>query len=112
MFSTIIRIGIVAMLNLNLLTVSFAQSPPRKKKEIKDFGSSLKRLKENPQKDGAVALTNPRGEEVSEEDVIRIDTSLVTFDLLVLDERGKNVAGLTANDFVIAEDGQSQTVSR
>lgn len=47
---------------------------------------------------------------LTDEDVIRIDTSLVSTELLVLDKNGANVSGLTAADFTILEDGQPQTV--
>lgn len=90
---------------------SFAQSStPPKRKKIKDFGSSLKRLKWDPEKNRAVEVKGP-GSELEEGDVIRIDTSLVSGELLVLDERGNNVSGLTAEDFSITEDGAPQTVS-
>lgn len=105
--------ALVVTLGLSLLTVSLAQSPERKKKPIKDFGSSLKRLKWDPKKNAAVEVApdSGHGQEVNEDDVIRIDTSLVSSDLLVLDERGNNVIGLTAADFVIVEDGEPQTVA-
>ena len=112
MCRTILRSGVTAILSLTLLTVSVAQTPPRKKKPIKDFGSSLKRLKWDPEKNATAEIAPPgnKGSELSEGDVIRTDTSLVTAELLVLDERGSNVTGLTADDFVIAENGESQKV--
>ena len=42
--------------------------------------------------------------------MIRIDTSLVSTELLVLDKNCASVSGLTAADFTILEDGQPQTV--
>ena len=91
--------------------LSFAQSSsePPKRKKLKDFGSSLKRQKWDPEKN-AVEVKGP-GAELNEGDVIRIDTSLVSCELLVVDERGNNVSGLTAEDFSIVEDGASQTVA-
>ena len=102
MHATAKRITLVASLIFSLLATSFAQSsqPPERKK-IKDFGSSLKRLR--PSESG--------GTVVEEGDVIRIDTSLVSCELLVVDQRGNTVAGLTAEDFSVAEDGAQQTVS-
>ena len=94
---------------LSLFTSSFAQSSPPKRKQIKDFGSSLKRLKWNPEKNAAVEINAP-GTELDEGDVVRIDTSLVSSELLVLDKRGNSVPGLTAEDFSISEDGAPQTV--
>jgi len=105
------QITLISLLVISLITSAFAQSStPQKRKNLKDFGSSLKRLKWDPQKNAAVRL--PSTDEVanSEEDIIRIDTSLVSCELLVLDRDGKNVAGLTAADFSITEDGAPQTV--
>ena len=42
--------------------------------------------------------------------MIRIDTSLVSCELLVVDQRGNAVTGLTAEDFSVTEDGAPQTV--
>ena len=99
------------MLTTILVTFSFApsQSPPKRKK-VKDFGSSLKRLKWNPQKNLAEMSSEKPDTVADEGDVIRIDTSLVSSDLLVLDQHGKSISGLTANDFVITEDSVPQSV--
>ena len=109
---SITRITQIGFLVVSLLTVSFAQTPPLKRKKIKDFGSSLKRLKWNPQTNTAVeaAPAPEEVEEVGEGDVIRIDTSLVTSELLVVDSRGNSISGLTADDFMITENGESQKV--
>jgi hypothetical protein len=106
------QITLILFLTLSLFTTSLAQTTqPAKRKKLKNFGSSLKRLKWNPEKNTALeSLPRNAAAGSDDEDVIRIDTSLVTCELLVLDQHGKNVAGLTANDFSIAEDGTSQTV--
>ena len=99
------------LLTVSLFATSLAQSPtPQKRKKIKDFGSSLKRLKWDQQKNAATEL--PAIEDVanSEDDIIRIDTSLVSCDLLVLDPKGNTISGLTAADFSISENGVPQTV--
>lgn len=96
----------IFLLIILLVVSASAQSPtPQKRKKIKDFGSSLKRLKWDPQKNAAVVL--PATED---DDVIRIETSLVSCDLLVLDQKGNVVPGLTAADFSINEDDTPQTV--
>ncbi len=103
-----LRTGLIALLTLTLLTVSLAQSPNKKK--IKDFGSSLKRLKWDPEKNTAVDQSNKQSQELNEGDVITIDTSLVSTELLVLDKQGNAVSGLTADDFFITEDDAPQKV--
>ena len=108
MRGTALRLTVISFLTLTLLTVSLAQSPRRKK--IKDFGSSLKRLKWNPEKNSVVDSNNGTGTELNDGDVIRIDTSLVSTDLLVVDSHGNAVTGLTADDFSITEEGAPQKV--
>ena len=95
------RLVLCTFVIFSLLVSSFAQSSsPPKRKKIEDFGSSLKQLK-TAESGGAV---------LNEGDVIRIETSLVSCELLVVDERGNSVSGLTAEDFSIAENGAPQTV--
>ena len=81
-----------------------------KNKRLKDFGQSLKRVKWDPVKQTTVEVAPPSNKE-DPVDVIRIDTRLVTNVVLVLDRQGRNVAGLTAEDFVITEDGEPQKVT-
>ena len=103
------RLGIIPVLLLLLFTVA-AQSPPPKKK-VKDFGSSLKRLRWDENKQELV-LDKPKSAPGAsdQEDVIRIESSLVAWDVLVVDQAGRVIHGLTADDFTIAEDGIPQTV--
>src|SRR6185369_16974353 len=96
---------LIALVTFSLV----AQSPPKRKK-VKDFGSTLKRWKWNPQKNAGEIRSDKKEQIFDEGDVIRIDTALVSSDLLVLDQKGNNVSGLTAVDFVIAEDGVPQSV--
>lgn len=103
--------AVIVTLSLSLLC--FAQTQPRKKKPIKDFGSSLKRLKTKLQKATPVdtaAPTKTEGQEVDEGDVIRTETTLISSELLVIDSRGNHVPGLKAEDFVITDNGEPQTV--
>jgi VWFA-related protein len=104
------QITLILFLTLSLFTASPAQKTPKRKK-LKDFGSSLKRLKWSPETKTALApLTRSAGAKSDEDDVIRVDTSLVTCELLVVDQHGKSVAGLTAQDFSVSEDEAPQTV--
>src|SRR5262249_48338565 len=93
---------------LGLCTHAAAQSDERP--QLKDFGSSLKRLKWDSQKNAAVEkpAKKPNGE--ADDEVVRVNTDLVTCDVQVRDGKGNTVSGLTANDFIITEDAQPQTI--
>lgn len=90
--------------------VTLAQTTLTEKPKTKDFGSSLKRLKWDPTKKAAAEIRNEKnGEEV--DDVIRVETRLVVADVLVLDSKGRPVAGLTQDDFIVIEDNQPQDIA-
>lgn len=93
-----------------LIANSFAQSPPREKPRLKDFGSSLKKLKWDPKKNEVVVSGQSNRNGSSDDDVVRIDTSLVICDVLVTDKQGRPVRDLKATDFAIREDGIPQQV--
>jgi len=85
-------------------------SQPREKPKLKDFGSSLRRLKWDPVRKEARETYSPSNRTNSDGDVITFETTLVASDLLVTDKQGRAIRGLTANDFVITEDGKPQQV--
>ncbi|MBL8168459.1 MAG: VWA domain-containing protein [Acidobacteria bacterium] len=89
------------------------QAQEEKKRE--KLGSSLKRLKWDEQKGAAVEKTKKEPERkpaaAADPDVLRIETPLAVFDLLVVDRHGRVISGLTKDDFVVAEDGVRQQVS-
>jgi VWFA-related protein len=61
-----------------------------------------------PEMAGASA---PTGEEVSEDDVVRVDTQLITVPVVVRDQGGRPVTGLTASAFQLYEDDLPQRVA-
>src|SRR5262245_21933444 len=81
----------------------FAQTPEKERPKLKDFGSSLKR---KDKKNTTVAAQKQK----SDEETIKVKTDLVVNDVLVLDEKGFTVKGLTKDDFVIIENGEKQEV--
>jgi VWFA-related protein len=84
--------------------------PPRLKRE---FGSSLKQLRWDAEQKRAVEVrreNSEQGEGDEGDEVVRVETSLVVCDVLVLDKQGKPVSGLKREDFVITEDGKPQEV--
>src|SRR5918996_6597227 len=93
-----------------LFANSFAQSPAREKPKLNDFGSSLKKLKWDPRKNEAVVSGQTNRNGSSDEDVVRIETTLVICDVLVTDKQGRPVRNLKATDFAISEDNVPQEV--
>jgi VWFA-related protein len=103
----IVSLIVPLFLTLCFFTNSFSQTPPREKPRLKDFGSSLKKLKWDPEKN-ETALSQQASS--NDDDVIRIETSLVTSDVLVTDRQGRPVRDLKATDFAVSEDGVPQQV--
>ena len=95
------------LLIIGLFTNSFPQSQQREKPKLKDFGASLKKLKWDPEKNETV-ISQPASS--PDEDVIRIETSLVTSDVLVTDKQGRPIRDLKATDFTVSEDGVTQQI--
>jgi len=92
------------------LTVTTALAQKKSKSKPQDFGSSLKKLKWDPDRNETTSNTNTDRHSDTDDDVIHIETSLVSSDFLVLDRQGIPVKGLAAADFVITEDNQIQPV--
>lgn len=88
----------------------FAQSPAREKPKLNDFGSSLKKLKWDARKNEAVHSDRAGRNATSDDDVVRIETTLVISDVLVTDRQGRPVRNLQATDFAVSEDGVPQQV--
>jgi VWFA-related protein len=104
-------LSVVVALSL-LAFNSPAQSPKKKRPKLKDFGSSLRRLRWDPATRSAVhtRASSVPANNSTEEDVVRIETNLVNCDILVVDQKGNFVQGLSANDLVLTEDGEPQDV--
>lgn len=89
--------------------MAFAQSQVREKPKLKQFGSSLKRIKWNKEKQAPVESEPSKDGQA--DDVVRIHTDLVMCDVVVRDSHGAVVRGLTADDFVVKEDERQQTIT-
>jgi VWFA-related protein len=90
-----------------------AQSESQEKPNLKDFGSSLKRLKWDPEKQAATDIQQRASpaRDTSEDDVIRVDTDLVTIEVQVRDGQGRIVPDLTKDDFIITDSGRIQEIA-
>lgn len=123
------RSAFVVLLILGFLTMagivgeqdSSEQSQPQTKEpktktqerpQRKDFGSSLKRLRWDPEKGTAVETRKPgeRPGGQGDNEVVRVETNLVVCDVQTRDGSGRIVEGLTQSDFLVSEDGQPQQI--
>src|SRR6266496_706050 len=92
-----------------LSSTPHGQSPDSEKPKLKQFGSSLKRMAWDPVTNAAVER-KPDAKKDDEPDVVRVETSLVVCDVLVVDKQGRAVQSLSQNDFLVTEDKQLQQV--
>ena len=91
---------------------SFAQAQPREKPTLKDFGSSVRKLEWDPERKAAVPTRSENHPRTTQDDeVVRIETSLVICDVSVLDQKGQAVMGLTRADFDVSENNKPQQVA-
>jgi VWFA-related protein len=110
LFLVLITFAVALTSDFSMIGVH-AQSASGEKTRLKNFGSSLKRLKWDPKKNVAVEIiAKEKRDKHSDDDVVRVQTSLVVSDVLVLDKLGNSVSGLTQSDFMVTEDGRPQQV--
>lgn len=111
-FSTLISVAVVLSVGCGaapfLTEPVLAQSPaPREGEErprLKNFDPRLRR--DSKEK----AVTEVGKGSFDEEDVIRVETTLVVADVLVLDKQGRAVSGLRREDFAVKEDNAPQQI--
>jgi VWFA-related protein len=98
------------LLLLALQLPQYVPAQTRKKPKLKDFGQSLKKLKWDPERNTVVETTDSQNTSSDDDDVIRIETTLVSCSVLVVDKAGKIVQGLKQEDFEVSEDDKAQQV--
>jgi VWFA-related protein len=105
-------IGMSLLAGLCLPLTGLSAAPQNQQRSrIKTFGESLKR-DGSPEQSAGKKSDSPAAEaRAGEEEVVRLKTTLVTADVLVLDPQGRGVKGLKQSDFIIKEDGQAQEVA-
>jgi len=96
------------LISVLLLLPGLCVAQTREKPKLKDFGSSLKKLKWDPEKNATAEVNY--GSTADDDDVIKIETSLVVSELLVLDKQNRPVEGLKQSDFLITEEDAPQQV--
>ncbi len=97
----------VLVLLLLIPGLAFAQRVEKsgEKPRLKDFCSSLKKLKWDPRQN---QTTDTGTISADDDEVIKIETALVVSELLVLDKQNRPVQGLKQSDFLITEEGVPQ----
>ena len=86
-----------------------AVSRPRK---VNAASNSATNSATNPVVDpGPAVIPAASGEEVSAGDIVRIDTTLVSVPVTVLDRQGRFIPGLQKNDFHLFENGVEQKIA-
>ncbi|HEX6186851.1 MAG TPA: VWA domain-containing protein [Pyrinomonadaceae bacterium] len=101
-----IKFSLALLTTALIFALSAGSTSAQSTEKPSPFGSSLK--SEAKEQTGQKPIeADPRVE-----DIIRIDTSLVSLDILVKDaSSSRYITGLTKDDFVIAEDNKLQTVA-
>ena len=84
-----------------LSAVTSTDDSPR----LKSFGSSLRLNRAEINK-----LRKEANLHADDEDIVRVDTDLVVCDVLIIDQQGRTISGLTKDDFIVKEDSQTQEV--
>jgi VWFA-related protein len=99
----------------NTTTQPGAQSQPapsNQKRPVLQSGTTISSGNRTPQTQSSTqAQTNDDPEEVGENDVVRVNTTLVTIPVSVMDRNGRFIPDLTQQEFRIYEDGVEHQVA-
>jgi VWFA-related protein len=99
--------------NLSVVQFLVSARAKRQRNELPPVGDREISLTRKPKKTDSKKPKNQKEITVSQDDddVVRVDTTLVALDVLALDKQGRFIKGLSAADFVIVEDGQAQQLT-
>jgi Ca-activated chloride channel family protein len=100
--------GIVQLPTSRAQTPRAGQPQPQQQQRPRRVGSTQETP---PAKDAPRATTTPAVEEVDEDDVVRVETQLVTVPVTVTDRTGRTLTNLRAENFALYEDGRPQRVA-
>jgi Ca-activated chloride channel family protein len=84
-----------------LTAVGQTQAPEKQQRPRRVAGAENK----------ATVDQKPASEEVGEDDVVRVDTQLVSVPAIVTNNLGRPLSGLHQDNFVVYEDGQKQAIA-
>lgn len=102
--SPLLKSSLCVLALLLAAATGFAQTAGESENRIRNFGSSLK-----PQ-DPTTSVRTMQASAREPDEIYRIETKIVVSDFLVLDENGRAVKGLKAEDFRLFEDDKPQMI--
>jgi VWFA-related protein len=104
----------IVMLSLNApfaLRGSLAQDTPQQRPRRVGTPSPSPEQSKPGAQPRRTPSTQGAGEEVDEDDVVRVETQLVSVPAVVTDRAGKPLTGLRADNFLVFEDGRPQKIA-
>jgi VWFA-related protein len=105
-----VNTGLITLLAVALLVSACpcaAQSSNQERPRLRRFGESLNEEAQKRIEESQKAAPDA----AKQDEVLRLKTTLVTFDVLVLDKQGRTVSGLKPEDFILTEDNRPQQIS-
>src|ERR1051326_203568 len=98
---------VCALLSLGPIAGQQNQQPANQQQRPRKVGSASSTSNAQPDNQ----KQNPSSEEVSEGDVVRVETQLVTVPAVVTDRNGHPISALKPENFMVMEDGKPQRVT-
>jgi VWFA-related protein len=98
---------VCALLSLGPIAGQQNQQPANQQQRPRKVGSASSTSNAQPDNQ----KQNPSSEEVSEGDVVRVETQLVTVPAVVTDRNGHPISALKPENFMVMEDGKQQRVT-
>ena len=98
-----------------LVTSGAQQTPSNNRQRPRRVGTTTPPAADpsssTPQRPKPAPTSSSVGQEVDEDEVVRVDTQLVSVPAIVADTTGRPVTGLRANNFAVFEDGSPQRIA-
>ena len=91
-----------------------AQTPPATQQQQKPTPTPTPRPAQQPQfrvlDEAPPDMPNPEGQEINENDVVKVDTNLVNLNVRVIDRYNRPIGNIRQEDFKVYEDGVLQPI--
>lgn len=113
LISLFVLVAAAAAGNRYFINEVHAQSSPHERPRLKDFGSSLKRLRWDEKLGTAVERKSApkKIDAAAGDEVVRVETNLVVCSVQVLDPHNNWISNLTKDDFIVTEDDRPERIT-